>query len=57
MPVTCDKCSDEFSLLNCHEVEFHEWKDNSFERTLLCQSCYQSFLVYFDNFMDEVNES
>jgi len=51
----CDRCRAHLgSKFNC--IEVHDLDNRvsiSSEDTDLCQSCYESFIVYFDNFMEE----
>lgn len=57
----CDRCDYEFEhLQQRHCVDlfsvngyYNHSKIQPSESALLCESCYQSFIVYFDNFMEE----
>lgn len=56
MEVICDKCGANGLNKTNYSLEFIEYNCSDLptgERTTLCQSCYQSFIVYFDNFMEE----
>lgn len=49
----CEKCQNQINNSKGFEIDIHEWDTEVYEVTLLCESCYQSFIVYFDNFMEE----